>query len=84
MQEGVEWQDKVPDGEGHEVNEHPAQVSDFAGSDDDEDGGDAENDGEENKGDDRLYGARDDGDDNEVAENGRQLERYTQRENRTV
>ena len=54
--ESVDGEDKVPDGEREEVYEHPGDVGDAVGSDDDEDAGKTEDEGEENERDDGGLG----------------------------
>lgn len=47
----VGGEDAVPDGEGEEVDEHPEDVGPAGGGEDDEDGGEAEDEAEEDQGD---------------------------------
>lgn len=47
---GVGWEYEVPDWEGEEVDEHPEDVAEAVGSDDDEDAGETEDEGEEDEG----------------------------------
>ena len=51
MPVGVGGQDQVPDREGEEVDEHPEDVTDAVGGDDDEDAREAEDECEEDEGD---------------------------------
>ena len=48
---GVARQDQVPDGEGEEIDAHPEDVGEAVGGDDDEDAGEADDEGEEDEGD---------------------------------
>lgn len=49
MPECVCGQDKVPNGEGKEIDEHPANVGDFARGDDDEETGQTKDDGKKDE-----------------------------------
>lgn len=67
---GVRGQDEVPDGEGEEVDEHPEDVGDAVGGDDDEGAGQAEDEGQKDEGDKGGGGVGDGGFDAEGAWEG--------------
>lgn len=48
---GVDGEDEVPHGEGEKVDQHPEDVGEAVGGDDDEDAGEAEDEEEEDEGD---------------------------------
>lgn len=52
----VDWQDKVPDWQREQVDQHPDDVTNAVRGDDNEDRGKPENQGKENKWDDRRCG----------------------------
>lgn len=57
----IRGQDKVPHREGEEVHDHPPDVRHLAGSDDDEEAGETEDDGEQDERDGGVGPAGDDG-----------------------
>ncbi|CAG8665647.1 12736_t:CDS:1, partial [Acaulospora colombiana] len=64
--EGIGGQDKVPNGKRNQVDQHPSDVGDLTGCDHDEETGQTQDDGEEDKWNHRILRALDSGYDDEI------------------
>lgn len=71
VEEGVGWEDEVPDRKRTEVDEHPTEVGETARGDDDQDGRNTEDESEKDERDGRFDGTGNDSDDDQVADTRR-------------